>query len=278
MFNLAKQLILASALVALTLGPTLSFAQSAKADPMALGPGDVVRITVYGQPDLSTLTRLSENGEITFPLLGSVALDNMSTIEAERHVAGLLDSRGIVRNAQVTVFLEQRSERSAEQVTILGKVDRPGKYTLQSASVQGVSSVIDLLASAGGTIDGAADYVFLMRPTHDSYARTKIDLIQLVQFGELSVDRSLLNGDIVLVPETEVFYIYGQVRRPGRYPLERDMTVMQALSVASGVTDIGNESGIILRRRTDTGNQETEVAITEFLKPGDVVYVKERRF
>ena len=274
MFKFVKQLILASALIALMLGHGLCDAQTST----ALGPGDVIRITVYGQPDLSTLARLSENGDITFPLLGSVALEGMSTTEAERHVAGLLESRGIVRNAQVTLFLEQRNERNTEQVTILGKVDRPGKYPLQSASTQGVSSVVDLLASAGGTTDGAADSIYLMRPTDGGYARTKIDLIQLLQFGELSVDRSLLNGDIVLVPETDVFYIYGQVGRPGRYPLERDMTVMQALSVASGVTDIGNENGIILRRREDTGGTETEVDIMTVLEPGDVIYVKERRF
>ena len=265
-------------LVAMFLGPALSFSQTGALPSSTLGPGDVIRISVFGQPDLSTLTRIDDNGNITFPLLGPVSLQGMSTVESERRIAGLLESRGLVRNAQVTVFLEQRSERAVAHVTILGKVDRPGKYPLQSDSESGVSSVVDLLASAGGTSESAADYVYLMRPGSEGYSRTQIDLIRLVQYGELNIDQKLIEGDVVLVPANDVFYIYGQVRRPGRYPLVRDMTVMQALSVASGITDIGNENGILLRRRTDAGNTETEIDITSLLKPGDVIYVKAKRF
>lgn len=276
MVRIAKQALYVVAVIVLAFVPEAGVSQSAGAT--ALGPGDVIRISVYGQPDLSTLTRIDDAGNISFPLVGSVTLQNRTTTEAQTHIADLLESRGIVRNAQVTVFLEERSERDVGSVTILGKIARPGKYSLQGDTGTGVASIVDLLATAGGTSDDAADYIFLMRPSDSGYVRSRIDLIQLVQLGELSIDQALVSGDVVLVPATDVFYIYGQVRRPGRYPLERDMTVMQALSVASGITDIGNENGILLRRRTDSGRSETEADITSQLQPGDVIYVKAKRF
>lgn len=276
MVTFAKQVLYTAALIALTLVPGLSISQASSST--TLGPGDVVRISVYGLPDLSTLTRIDDAGNISFPLLGSVTLQNRTTTEAEKHIAELLESGGIVRNAQVTLFLEERNTRDVGTVTILGKVGRPGKYPLQGDTGTGVASIVDLLATAGGTSDDAADHIFLMRPSDSGYVRSRIDLIQMVQLGELSNDQALVSGDVVLVPATDVFYIYGQVRRPGRYPLERDMTVMQALSVASGITDIGNENGILLRRREGSSSSEIDVEITTPLRSGDVIYVKAKRF
>lgn len=276
MVTFAKQVLYTAALIALTLVPGLSISQTSSST--TLGPGDVVRISVYGLPDLSTLTRIDDAGNISFPLLGSVTLQNRTTTEAEKHIAELLESGGIVRNAQVTLFLEERNTRDVGTVTILGKVGRPGKYPLQGDTGTGVASIVDLLATAGGTSDDAADHIFLMRPSDSGYVRSRIDLIQMVQLGELSNDQALVSGDVVLVPATDVFYIYGQVRRPGRYPLERDMTVMQALSVASGITDIGNENGILLRRREGSSSSEIDVEITTPLRSGDVIYVKAKRF
>lgn len=276
MFTSARQSLFAIALVALVSAPLTAPAQTAA--PTTLEPGDVIRVSVYGQPDLTTIARVGESGEITFPLLGSVGLEGMSPSQAERHISELLDTRGIVRNAQVAVFLERRSEQNTEHVTILGKVSRPGKYPLGGESSEGVTSVVDLLASAGGATDAAAEKIYLMRSSGEDYVRSEIDLDSLIQLGDLSMDQSLVDGDIVLVPEAAVFYIYGQVKRPGRYMLGRDMTVMQALSVASGVTDIGNEDGIVLRRGMDSGKSENEVDITTVLQPNDVIYVKARRF
>lgn len=266
------------AFACLVLSSAATTAQNTNTTNQPLGAGDVVRITVFGQPDLTTLTRVGEDGQITFPLLGSVNLTGMSAGTAETHIAGLLEQEGFVRNAQVSIFLEERSQGFADHATILGKVSRPGKYPLQSTSVQGVNSVVDLLATAGGTTSEAADKVLLLRATNDSYERFSIDLTQLIQEGKLEVDVLLENGDVVLVPAADVFYIYGQVERPGQYQLEPDMTVMQALAIASGVTRLGSEKGIVLRRRDENAISESEVSLTLQLQPNDVIYVKERRF
>ena len=82
------------------------------------------------------------------------------------------------------------------------------------------------------------------------------------------------NGDIVLVPEMDVFYIYGEVQKPGRYKLERDMTVMQGLSVASGMTPRGSVRGIVLNRLAGNTMTSLDTRLEDRLQPNDVLYVK----
>jgi polysaccharide export outer membrane protein len=84
----------------------------------------------------------------------------------------------------------------------------------------------------------------------------------------------LQNGDIVLVPEMDVFYIYGEVQKPGRYKLERDMTVMQGLSVASGMTPRGSVRGIVLNRQAGAAITSLGTNLEDRLQPNDVLYVK----
>ena len=87
MKKFAMQTVFATILVAMFLGPALSFSQTGALPSSTLGPGDVIRIGVFGQPDLSTLTRIDDNGNITFPLLGPVSRQGMSTVESERRIA-----------------------------------------------------------------------------------------------------------------------------------------------------------------------------------------------
>ena len=83
-------------------------------------------------------------------------------------------------------------------------------------------------------------------------------------------------NDIIYVPRMEVFYIYGEVQRPGEYPLRRPTTVMQALSISGGLTAKGTERGLKISRKSAQGSVETvKVKLTDELRPGDVVFVKE---
>ncbi len=264
----------------------LFFVLSAPAGPLAragdatlLGAGDVVKISVYGQPDLATTTRIAESNKITFPLIGDVAIGGLSTANAEEKISYLLTSGGFVKNAQVNIFVEQRLQTLANTVTILGQVARPGKYPLQTGTVEGVENLIDLLAAAGGTNDSAADYLVMIKKNGKKETKTRVDLIALLQEG--SVDKfnyTLEGGDVVFVPEMDVFYVYGQVQRPGRYRLERNMTVMQALSVGGGITDRGSEKGIQIKRRVKDSTATIDAKPTDQLVKDDVIYVKESLF
>lgn len=243
-----------------------------------LGAGDVVKITVYGQPDLTTMTRIGGDEKITFPLIGDVKIGGLTTAEAESNIAAQLKSRGYVKNAQVSIFVEQRRQTITNSVTILGQIAHAGKYPVQEASVEGVQTLVDLLAVAGGINENAANHLLLVKKQGQGQKKIHVDLVALLRDGELTHNHVLAGGDIVLVPEMDVFYIYGQVHRPGRYRLERGMTVMQAISVASGVTDRGSESGVSLKRRVNGDVKNSGAKLTDTLQADDVIYIKESLF
>lgn len=240
----------------------------------ALAPGDVVKISVYGNPDLATTARVSDTGMITFPLIGEVNVGGVSTFDAERTIANRLDSGGFVKNAAVSVFVQERSDTLLNSVTLLGQVKVPGKYSLEQQSVEGVDTLIALLAKAGGTLATAADHLFLIRQEGGVTQKQRIDLVDLVRNANMAANVALANGDVVLVPDMDVFYIYGEVQKPGRYRLERDMTIMQAIAVASGMTPRGSEKGVVVNRQDGGTSQTVKSELTDHVQPNDVVFVK----
>jgi polysaccharide export outer membrane protein len=239
-----------------------------------LSPGDLVKISVYGNPDLTTLTRVLPNGTITFPLIGVVAVGGFSQAHAEEIIAGKLRDGGFVKNAAVTMFVQERSEVPTSSVTVLGQVLHSGTYSLDPETAGSVSSLVTLLAKAGGTTDKAADHCFLVRKENGQPHRQRVDLLDLVGNGNIKADIALNNGDVVLVPEMDTFYIYGEVQKPGRYQLDRGMTVMQGLSVASGLTPRGSIKGIELNRQVGSDIKTFKSNLDDHMQPNDVVYVK----
>jgi polysaccharide export outer membrane protein len=247
---------------------------AAPAAPAAtIAPGDVLKISVYGNPDLATVTRVTPNGTITFPLIGQVTVGQRTPAQAESAIAERLMRAGYVRNAAVSVFVQERSPVALTNVTLLGQVVRSGSYTLDPESPEAVTNLVTLLAKAGGTTENAANYCYLIREENGQSKKTRVDLVDILRNGNVP-NLGLRDKDIVLVPEMDVFYIYGEVQKPGRYKLERDMTVMQGLSVASGMTPRGSVRGIVLNRLAGNVMTSLDSKLEDRLQPNDVLYVK----
>jgi polysaccharide biosynthesis/export protein len=256
----------------------LPWSGRAAAEETRLGAGDVVKIAVYGQNDLSTVARIGGGGEITFPLIGQVVIGGMTTQEAESTLANALSARNIVRNPQVTLFVEQRRSTESDTLTILGQVKTPGRFPANSLAEGGAETIVGLLALAGGVTESAADRLILTRDEAGKQQQFEIDLAALFEHGDVTQNRTLRPGDVVFVPSMDVFYVYGEVHRPGRFRLERNMTVMQAIAVSGGLTPRANEKGLALKRRVGSEIVSSNVALTEVLKADDVLYVKEAIF
>jgi polysaccharide export outer membrane protein len=242
--------------------------------------GDLVRVTVYGQPDLTTQARVSNDGTISFPFIGQVVVGGVPTSEAQSNIARDLDQQGIVRNPQVNILVETEGTMSGDFVTVLGHVGQPGRYSLGEGSEVATQTLLDLLAAAGGLTETANPRILVYRGGNEgSESRMEVDMDALMSGGALEdANLKLSNGDVVVVPETDVFYIYGQVSRPGRYALEKNMMVMHAISVGGGITERGNESGIVLTRTQDGDEKRIDAKLNQSLQSGDVIYVKERFF
>ena len=238
-----------------------------------LGAGDVVRITVYGHPDLTTEARITHDGKITFPLIGELVLAGLDTGDAETRLAKLLQDGKFVVKPQVNVLVQQYR---SQQVSVLGQVNKPGRIALETGS----SRLTDLLALAGGVAPAGSDTVVVIARQKDgSTSRREINVDTMILSGEMSGNVAVANGDIIYVPRARIFYIYGEVQKPGAYRLEPGMTVMQALSVGGGLTVRGTERGLRLHRRDPGGAVKTiEPELTDTIRENDVVFVRESLF
>jgi polysaccharide export outer membrane protein len=237
-----------------------------------LGAGDVVRITVFQNPDLTLETRLSETGQVSYPLLGPINLGGMSVAQAEKRVADGLRSGNFVKQPQVSVLVVQVR---GNQVSVLGNVNRPGRYPLELADTR----LTDILAAAGGVSQGGADIVTVVGSRNGKPFRSEIDLPGAFQAAQRTNDVILANGDVIYVDRAPTVFIYGEVQRPGVIRLERGMTVMQALATGGGLTQRGTEKGMRVHRRGPDGKvQVIQPSMDDQVRDGDVVYVRESLF
>lgn len=243
----------------------------AGAAEVPLGAGDVVKLSVYGSPDLSVETRVSEAGTITFPLLGQVQVGGLSVAAAEKKIGDLLEKGGYLKKAQVNMLV---TTLASQQVSVLGYVNRPGRYP-----VEGKRKVLDLLAMAGGIHGDGGDMVSLVRTRNGNTTRETIDVVDMVRKGELNKDYEVAGGDIIYVERAPRAYVTGEVSRPGPFRLERGMTVQQAVSAGGGLSPRGSNNGMKITRRDGSGNPVTiNVKADDPVQVDDVIVVRESWF
>lgn len=235
-----------------------------------VGVGDYLKVTVFQNPDMTTETRVTDEGTITFPLLGAVPVAGLTTTQIETRVADGLKKNRILVAPQVTVVVMQIRSR---QISVLGQVAKPGKYPMEEAG----NKLTAALAIAGGSI--GADTVTVMRLRDGRYQKVEIDIPDLFLRGDLSKDMEVNHGDIVYVQRAPMFYIYGEAARPNAYRLERKMTIMQALAMAGGLTLRGTERDIkVYRRSADDKMQQLVLGLQELVMPDDVIYIRQSLF
>jgi polysaccharide export outer membrane protein len=254
-------------------GPSAHRVSRSGVSTYPLGTGDIVRITVFQQPDLGTETRVTESGTLTFPLLGPVEVVGLNTKELEAKIAGLLKARGFVKDPQVTVTITQFKSR---QISIIGHVNRPGRYPLE----EGTYSLTETIALAGGVSEDASDEVLLLRQRDGKTITVSVDLPTLFRSNGALTDPEVIGGDTIYVDRYPYYYVYGEVQRPGVYRLQKGMTLMQALSVGGGFTMRASRKDVQVNRRdAKTGKITTFVAqLNDLLLPDDVIYIKESLF
>jgi polysaccharide biosynthesis/export protein len=237
-----------------------------------LGTGDVVRVIVFQQPDMTTETRVSETGTITVPLLGAVPVGGVTAKRAEERIGAMLKYRGLVSNPQVVVTVMQFKSR---QVSVLGLVHRPGRYALE----EGIYRLSDVLALAGGALPEGAEVVTMVRVVDGKSQRYEVDFPSLFRSGDFSRNPEVLAGDSLYVGRAPIFYIYGEVARPGAFRLDRDLTVMHALALGGGLTPKGTEKNLQIRRRDASGHYTTlKGSLLDPIQADDVIFVRESLF
>ncbi|HEX5355402.1 MAG TPA: polysaccharide export protein EpsE [Aquabacterium sp.] len=240
-----------------------------------LGAGDQIRIFVYQNQDLQLDARINESGTISYPLLGVVKLGGLTVSDAEKKLAAGLRDGNFLKQPQVSILV---MDMKANLVSVLGQVNRPGRFALGAGA--GGNKLSEILAQAGGILVNAGSDLVVVTGTRDGKPfRKEIDFPRVFMAGSGVEDIALANGDSVWVDRAPQIYIYGEVQRAGTMLLQRDMTVLQALASGGGLTLRGTQRGIRVHRRDAAGQvQVIQPDMNDKLQANDVIYVKESLF
>lgn len=250
---------------ALPVAPPLSVHETT----VTLAPGDSITMTVFGRPELSLTGYVSDAGSIDVPLAGSIPVAGLSPAEAAERVATAYREGEYLVDPQVNIVL---AALRSQQISVVGEVMRPGRFPLDTRT-----TILDALAQAGGISQTGAEKAFILRRAVDGVERYEVDLSDLLAAGAGQVV-PLRAGDTIVVPKAPLFYIYGEVARPGAFPLRSKLSVIEAVSVAGGLTPRGSSRRIEIKRRFKDGSRRIDAEIDDPVMAEDVINVRERLF
>jgi polysaccharide export outer membrane protein len=245
-----------------------------------IGPQDILTIQVFDQADLGGKYTVETDGTFSFPLIGRVKAGGMTLRSFEGELRKKL-ADGYFKNPQITVAVDTyRSQR----VFVMGEVRTPGPVSLT-----GDMSLIEALSRAGSTLPTASGEVAIVRapkgasgPTLPGDKDETPDILRAnirdLEAGSQKQNIELHDGDTIFVPRAESAYVFGQVKTPGAYAIQKDTTVLQALSLAGGLTENGAMNRIKIVRMVNGEKKEIKVKVTDLVKPGDTIIVPERYF
>ncbi|WP_018985166.1 SLBB domain-containing protein [Methylophilus methylotrophus] len=326
---------------------TLLFSLPVLAD-YTLGTGDFVKVTVYGDAELTREIRIAENGILTFPLIGEVKVGGLSTVEAEKKIAEQLQRGGFIASPQVSLVVLQflsktvsvlggvlkpgrypvtrpsdikdmiaeaggitaegseivtvvRGDKRSEfdlhdvinqhvgkediavvggetiyvgtrDVAVVGQLLRPAKYGIQG----GMRKISDFISLAGGPNENAGEVMFYTTSISGSPVTEQINIDELFKAPNSAQNKQVYPGDVLYVPKAPQVYVYGEVQRPGMYKIDKNMTVMQAIAKAGGLTIRGTQRSVKLHRKDERNEVIKQTpGLTSLLQDEDVLYIEE---
>ena len=267
--------------IGLLVTPVAGSLSAQSAADYVIGPQDILLIQVFDQPDLGGKYTVEADGTFTFPMIGRVKAGSLTLRGFERELKVRL-ADGYFRSPQVTVAVEQyRSQR----VFVMGEVRQPGPVALT-----GGMTLIEALARAGSTLPTSSGEVSIVRaarangeggpamPGQDAATELFRASIRDLQSGSLSQNIELHDGDTIFVPRAELVYVFGEVKNPGGYTVQKSTTVLQALSLAGGVTEHGAMNRLQVMRMVKGQKVEARVKLTDLVRPEDTIIVPQRYF
>jgi len=243
-----------------------------------LGPGDVLRVSVYDNPDLSQEVTIDADGAFSYPLIGRVQAAGLPV----RQLESLLAKRfadGYLVSPQVGVTVTQHK---SQQVYVMGAVSKPGSYALQRQT-----TLLEVLSAAGGPTPDAGFEVILTHAADtqalpsgtskvsaaaNEQSTMRVSLEQLMA-GGVPQRITLQDGDVVYVPVAAFIYVTGEIQHPGRYRLEKDATIQKAVTLAGGFTKFAATKSMTVQRMVAGKRLDFQAGPNDLLQAEDVVVV-----
>jgi len=254
--RLAPWLFIGLALLCWTVPP-------ATGQEYTIGPRDVLGITVWGQADLSRDYTVDPDGFVPFPLIGRVKAAGLTPTELAAQLTEALGKDYLV-NPQVIVNVK---EYLSQKVQVLGAAEKPGVYHLT-----GPTTLLEILSRAGGFASTAGKQVLLIRNHGASDGASAVLRLSLekIQAGDPSENTRVQSQDIVIVSKAQAYsyFVFGEVKKPGAYVLDKDTNILEGITVAGGFTDKAAPGRTRVIRSTPQGQKVIEVDMNDILRRG----------
>jgi polysaccharide biosynthesis/export protein len=247
----------------------------AESSVIAIGPGDLLDLTVFHVPELILKVRVDPRGFVSLPLIGDLKLAGMTVRDAQRAIALELVKRQLVNNPQVSVFIE---EFATQGVTVYGEVNTPGIYSLM-----GPHTLFDAISAAGGLSLKAGRSVTILRAGHRDHEEV-IDLTGPSGITNPTANVAIYPGDKIIVSMAGVVYVLGEVKQPGGFIIGNNtsMSLLKAIALAQGTTRVASLKHVIIIRKSSGTTVEIEVSLDKIygakaadmkLHPEDIVFI-----
>lgn len=241
----------------------------------SIGEGDLLRITVYDNPDLTTEVRVGGDGKITFPLIGDVQVNGLTVTAVQGKIAAELRN-GLIRKPEVAVFIK---EYRSKKVTALGEFAKPGLIELR-----GNATLMEVISDAGGVTQNAGDLLVIKRKVVAAGAATQEDqtitvpLNALLEGQQASENVMMADGDSIYAPRAAFVYVSGAIKSPGIYKMSPGLTVLKAITLAGGFTQRAAKGRVGVIRKNGSGQTTLPVKMDDLMLPEDVIVVPESLF
>ena len=251
------------------------FAAQAVALEYVIGIDDVIQVSFWQQPDLNTVSRVRQDSRISLPVVGDIQAAGLTIGQLEENIVGEI----AIYNAVISQVRVDVLEYNSQKVFVTGEIYRPGKYTFEF-----IPNLWEVIREAGGPREGAMlSEVTVIRAEEGAGEKMTVNLSQALESGDFSRLPSLRPGDTVIVPGRaseatggtidmlgrSVAFVYGQVVRPGVYPVEESSTLLQILTQAGGVTDQADLSKVRVLIRQERASSVVRVDVEEHIRRGD---------
>jgi len=248
---------------------------SVHADEYRVGEGDLLRIAVYDHADMNTDARVSGDGKITFPLIGTVDVTGLTSADVEKKIAAALNPDYIIK-PQVSVFIV---EYKSKKVTVLGEFIKPGLVELR-----GNSTLLEVISGAGGITANAGDMLYIQRKIFRGGSAkgeditVTVNLKRLLEEGDIGANVSIQDGDSIYVPRASFVYVTGEVKMPGAYKITKGLTVLKAITIAGGFTPKAWQGRTKIIRKGEKGEETISAGMDALVMEDDVIMVPESFF
>ena len=252
-------------------------------DPYRVGPGDELTITSYNFPEIDSVVTVEQEGKITFPLLGVVEVNNLTVEEIDDLLTGLLN-RNYLYFPELAVSI---SDYKSRKVYLLGDANNPGTYFLETTT-----RVLDLLGKVGmihseEEFYGDKKITILRNVCASNGNRTNADgaendtkeLTLNLRDVLLSTDRALnivlQDEDVVFISKTDAYtyFVVGEVKSPGIYPMKENLTVYDAITRAGGFSKSASKS-VRFIRTIDGEKRNVKAKKNDLVRSGDIIEAK----